>query len=44
LPMQAKLLRVLEDGLILPVGGTSAVKVDVRIISATNQDLAKLVE
>ncbi len=44
LPMQAKLLRVLEDGLILPVGGTSAVKVDVRIISATNQDLAKMVE
>ncbi len=44
LPMQAKLLRVLEDGLILPVGGTSAVKVDVRIISATNQDLARMVE
>ncbi|MEN6308308.1 MAG: sigma-54 dependent transcriptional regulator [Anaerohalosphaeraceae bacterium] len=44
LPMQAKLLRVLEDGLIMPVGGTSAVKVDVRVISATNQDLAKMVE
>jgi DNA-binding NtrC family response regulator len=42
--MQAKLLRVLEDGLILPVGGTAAVKVDVRVISATNQDLAKLME
>lgn len=44
LPMQAKLLRVLEDGLIMPVGGASAVKVDVRVISATNQDLAKMVE
>jgi two-component system response regulator HydG len=44
LVMQAKLLRVLEDGLILPVGGTAAVKVDVRVISATNQNLAKLVE
>ncbi len=44
LSMQAKLLRVLEDGLVMPVGGTAAIKVDVRIISATNQDLAKLVE
>jgi transcriptional regulator with PAS, ATPase and Fis domain len=42
--MQAKLLRVLEDGLVMPVGGTSAVRVDVRIISAANQDLAKLME
>jgi two-component system response regulator HydG len=44
LVMQAKLLRVLEDGLILPVGGTAAVKVDVRVISATNQNLTMLVE
>ncbi|MHC4926642.1 MAG: sigma-54-dependent transcriptional regulator [Planctomycetota bacterium] len=44
LTMQAKLLRVLEDGLVLPVGGSSAVKVDVRVISATNHDLAKRVE
>ncbi|MHC4761597.1 MAG: sigma-54-dependent transcriptional regulator [Planctomycetota bacterium] len=44
LAMQAKLLRVLEDGLVMPVGGTSPVKVDVRFISATNHDLAKLVE
>jgi two-component system response regulator HydG len=44
LTMQAKLLRVLEDGLVMPVGGTSPVKVDVRFISATNHDLAKLVE
>ena len=42
--MQAKLLRVLEDGLVMPVGGTSPVRVDVRFISATNHDLAKLVE
>jgi len=44
LAMQAKLLRVLEDGLVMPVGGASPVKVDVRFISATNHDLAKLVE
>jgi two-component system response regulator HydG len=44
LAMQAKLLRVLEDGLVMPVGGTSPVKVDVRFISATNHDLSKLVE
>ncbi|RKY09593.1 MAG: sigma-54-dependent Fis family transcriptional regulator [Planctomycetota bacterium] len=44
LVMQAKLLRVLEDGLVMPVGGTSPVKVDVRFISATNHDLAKLAE
>jgi two-component system response regulator HydG len=44
LAMQAKLLRVLEDGLVMPVGGVSPIKVDVRFISATNHDLAKLVE
>ena len=44
LSMQAKLLRVLEDGLVMPVGGTSPVRVDIRFISATNHDLAKLVE
>ncbi|HDS85312.1 MAG TPA: sigma-54-dependent Fis family transcriptional regulator [Phycisphaerales bacterium] len=42
--MQAKLLRVLEDGLVLPVGGSTPIKVDVRVISATNHDLAKQVE
>jgi len=44
LAMQSKLLRVLEDGLIMPVGGAAAIKIDVRVISATHQDLAKLME
>ncbi|AQQ72574.1 Transcriptional regulatory protein ZraR [Limihaloglobus sulfuriphilus] len=43
LTMQAKLLRVLEDGVIVPVGSNKPVKVDVRVISATNSDLAKMV-
>jgi two-component system response regulator HydG len=44
LNMQAKLLRVIEDGVVIPVGGNKPVVVDVRIISATNHDLTKLVE
>ncbi len=44
LNMQAKLLRVLEDGIVIPVGTDKTVKVDVRIISATNHDLLELVE
>ncbi|MEF2551233.1 sigma-54 dependent transcriptional regulator [Aurantimonas sp. A2-1-M11] len=40
---QVKLLRVLQDGVIDPVGGRLAVKTDVRIISATNRDLAAAV-
>jgi two-component system response regulator HydG len=44
LNMQAKLLRVIEDGLVSPVGSHKPIVVDVRIISATNHDLAKLME
>ena len=44
LTMQAKLLRVLEDGIVVPVGSSKAVVVDVRIISATNQNLMKEIE
>jgi DNA-binding NtrC family response regulator len=40
--MQAKLLRALQDGEITRVGGTGEIKVDVRVISATNQDLDAL--
>ena len=42
--MQAKLLRAIQDGEFYRVGGTSPVKTNVRIISATNKDLEKLVE
>ncbi|MFC1763597.1 sigma-54-dependent transcriptional regulator [Planctomycetota bacterium] len=44
LSMQAKLLRVLEDGLVVPVGATKPIVVDVRIISATNQNFQTLIE
>ena len=46
LPMasQAKLLRVLQEKCIRPVGGTEDIPVDVRIISATNKDLEALVK
>jgi formate hydrogenlyase transcriptional activator len=43
LQVQAKLLRVLEDGLVDRVGGTRPVPVDVRIIAATNSDLVAAV-
>jgi DNA-binding NtrC family response regulator len=44
LTMQAKLLRVIEDGVVVPVGSNKPTVVDVRIISATNQNLRKLIE
>ncbi|HMO92266.1 MAG TPA: sigma 54-interacting transcriptional regulator [Pirellulaceae bacterium] len=40
---QAKLLRILEGHPFLPVGGTSEVQVDVRVICATNRDLREFV-
>jgi len=44
LNMQAKLLRFLEDGIVTPVGSHKTVKVDVRIISATNRELTSLID
>ena len=41
---QAKLLRVIEDGVVIPVGSNKATIVDVRVISATNQSLTELIE
>jgi two-component system response regulator HupR/HoxA len=42
--LQVKLLRVLQDGTFMPVGGTKQKKVDVRIIAATNRNLEEMVE
>lgn len=41
--LQTKLLRVLQEGTFLPVGGTTPREVDVRVIAATHKDLSKLV-
>ncbi len=43
LSMQVKLLRVLENGEIMPVGSSTTQKIDVRVVAATNIDIAKAV-
>jgi two-component system response regulator PilR (NtrC family) len=42
--MQVKLLRVIQEKTVRPIGGRTELSVDVRILSATHKDLAKLVE
>ena len=43
LPAQAKLLRVLQDGLVEAIGAKKPRKVDVRVIAATNQNLSRAI-
>jgi two-component system response regulator HupR/HoxA len=42
--MQVKLLRIIQEGTFIPVGGTETRKVDVRILAATNRNLKDMVE
>lgn len=44
LELQVKLLRALQEREIVPLGGTKPVKINVRVIAATNRDLAEMVE
>jgi DNA-binding NtrC family response regulator len=44
LPLQAKLLRVIDDHEIRPIGGVQSKKIDIRLITATNKDISKAVK
>ncbi|MGQ9631757.1 MAG: sigma 54-interacting transcriptional regulator [bacterium] len=44
LPLQAKLLEILENRTIRRLGGTRSIRVDIRVIATTNQDLVEAVE
>lgn len=44
LDLQAKFLRVLDDGEFEPLGSSRSVRVDVRIVAATNRDLGRMVQ
>lgn len=43
-PLQAKLLRFLEDGTFTRIGGTQELRVNVRLLAATNRDIIKAIE
>jgi transcriptional regulator with GAF, ATPase, and Fis domain len=43
LELQAKILRVLQDRVVQPIGGRRQIKIDVRILAATHQDLEQMV-
>jgi len=44
LSMQPKILRILEDGILYRIGGSAPIKVDVRVIASTNNDLKNLID
>src|SRR5262249_28900454 len=43
LPLQAKLLRFLQERTIMRIGGRASIEIDTRVISATNQDLTQAI-
>jgi DNA-binding NtrC family response regulator len=43
LDVQAKLLRMLQERTVVPVGGTEAIPIDVRVIAATHRDLTQMI-
>jgi len=44
LPAQAKLLRVLQEGMVTRIGGSKSIQVDVRVLAATNKELEEEIE